>query len=69
MSEQLIVHLRRLEEKLDRVLASLEDVEQVLGSIESKMSLLHYDFGSMIDRVEALERRVDQIERRLGVAE
>jgi predicted nuclease with TOPRIM domain len=57
--------LRRMEEKLDRVIGELQDVKHRATSLECQVALLHEDFAGQSARMDRIEARLDRIERRL----
>jgi hypothetical protein len=71
MSDQpdnlILVYLRRLDEKLDRVIARLDELSHGVTSPEMKTALLHNDFARQSDRIDRIEVRLELIERRLDI--
>lgn len=71
MSDQpenlILVYLRRLDEKLDRVFERLDDLTHRVTSPELKVSLLHNDFARQSDRMDRIEVRLERIERRFDI--
>ncbi len=63
----ILVYLRRLDEKLDRLAASMADIGRRVASLESKVVLLHGDFAAQSERIDRIEVRLDRIERRLEI--
>ena len=66
--DNLIVrYLRRIDEKVDRVVEDLREVKQRLSSIEVSVAHVHGDFAGQSQRIDKLERRLDRIEQRLDL--
>lgn len=63
----ILVYLRRLDEKSDRLADDMRDVKARLTSLESQVALLHGDFARQSERIDRLEIRLDRIERRLDI--
>ncbi|HEV2604985.1 MAG TPA: hypothetical protein VGU24_15115 [Microvirga sp.] len=57
-----LVYLRRLDEKVDRLIADNHDIKARLASIEENLAGVHR-------RIDRLELRVERIERRLDLAD
>jgi hypothetical protein len=71
MSDQpdnlILVYLRRRDEKLDRVIARLDDLSHRVTSPAMKTALLHNDFARQSERIDRIEVRLEMIERRLDI--
>ena len=71
MSDQpdslVLVYLRRLDEKMDRLAANVGDLSRRVTSLESKIVLLHGDFASQSERIDRIELRLERMERRLDL--
>jgi tetrahydromethanopterin S-methyltransferase subunit G len=70
----VLVQLRRLDEKLDRVLVDLGDIKHRLTSVEQQVAflqqqtgLLHGDFAGQSARIDRVDQRLERIERRLDL--
>ena len=69
----VLVYLRRLDEKLDRVAADVSELKTRMTSVEQQVANLaatqasHYAILST--RLDRVETRLDRIERRLDLAE
>lgn len=59
--------LRKLDEKVDRLLDDMREVKQRLSSIEVSVAHLHGDFAAQSGRIDRLENRLDRIEQRLDL--
>jgi hypothetical protein len=80
MSDQpenfVLVYLRRLDEKMDRMLDGLQDLgrrvtslEMQIASLHGDVGLLHGDFAGQSLRIDRIEQRLDRIERRLDLVQ
>ncbi len=76
MSDQpdnlVLVYLRRMDEKLDRVIERPDDLTHRVTSLELKVALLLGDFARQSERIDRIETWLERIERRLdnvGAAE
>ena len=66
--DNLIVrYLRRLDEKVDRLLDDMREIKQRLSSVEVSVAHLHGDFAAQSGRIDKLENRLDRIEHRLDL--
>ena len=70
----VLVQLRRLDEKLDRILVDLGDIKRRMTSVEQQVAflqqqtgLLHGDFAGQSARIDRVEQRLERIERRLDL--
>jgi hypothetical protein len=63
----ILVYLRRLDEKLDRLVDSVADLGRRVTSMETKVALLHGDFAAQSERIDRFEIRLERIERRLDI--
>ena len=61
----ILVYLRRMDEKLDRLASSVADVGRRVTSLETKIALLHGDFAAQSERIDRIEVRLARIEGRL----
>jgi hypothetical protein len=62
-----LVYLRRLDEKMDRVLDVLAEHGRRITSLEAQIAALHGDFAGQSLRMDRIESRLDRIERRLDL--
>ncbi|MDB5408067.1 MAG: hypothetical protein JWL84_2979 [Rhodospirillales bacterium] len=60
-----LVFLRRLDEKMDRVLDVLSEHGRRVTPLEGQIATLHGDFAGQSLRMDRIEQRLDRIERRL----
>ena len=58
----ILVFLRRLDAKMDRLAEDLQEVKTRLGTLELQ-------YASVSRRVDRIEERLDRIERRLDLVE
>jgi predicted nucleic acid-binding Zn-ribbon protein len=58
----VLVYLRRLDEKFDRLADDLREVKARLGTLEQQ-------YASVSSRIDRIETRLERIERRLDLQE
>ena len=63
----ILVYLRRIDEKIDRLEVGQADLSRRVTSLEAKVALLHGDFAGQSERIDRIEQRLDRIERRLDI--
>jgi hypothetical protein len=63
----VLVYLRRIDEKVDRLAAGQLDLSRCVTSLENNVALLHGDFAAQSERIDRIEMRLDRIERRLDI--
>jgi hypothetical protein len=63
----ILVYLRRIDEKVDRVASSVADLGRRVTSLETKVALLHGDFAAQSERIDRIDLRLERIERRLEI--
>ena len=59
--------LRRIDEKLDRVLGELSDIKPRLTSLERQMGDFRVDMAGQAARLDRIDVRLDRIERRVDI--
>ena len=71
----ILVYLRRIDEKVDRLGVDMHDVKQRLTSLVRQVANLHTeighihgDFAGQSARIDRIDLRLDRIERRLELA-
>ena len=64
-----LVYLRRLDEKMDRVIDGLLDLGRRVTSLELQVASLHGDFAGQSVRIDRIEQRLERIERRLDLVQ
>ena len=73
MSDQpdnlILVYLRRIDERLERMEADLQDVKRRLTALEQSQASLHADYAGLQLRMDRFDDRLARIERRLELAE
>jgi hypothetical protein len=60
----ILVYLRRIDEKIDRLAVGQPDLARRVTSLESKVALLHGDLAAQSERIDRIELRLDRIEHR-----
>ncbi|MGK9233692.1 hypothetical protein KXS07_19315 [Inquilinus limosus] len=65
----ILVYLRRIDEKVDRVIETQQDHGRRLTSLEGQVAGLHADFAGQSARIDRIEARLDRIEKRLNLIE
>lgn len=63
----ILVYLRRIDEKLDRLADSVADLSRRVTSLETKVALPHSDFAGRSERLDRIELRLERVERRLDI--
>jgi len=63
----VLLYLRRLDEKVDRVLEDVRDLKLRMTSLERQVADLRVDMVAMSGRIDRIELRLDRIERRLDL--
>jgi hypothetical protein len=63
----ILVYLRKMDDKLDRLASAIGDLGRRATSLETKVVLLHGDFVAQSERIDRMELRLDRIERRLDI--
>jgi hypothetical protein len=63
----ILVYLRRIDEKVDRLVSSVADLGRRVTSLEIKVALLHGDFAAQSERIDRIDLRLERIERRLEI--
>ena len=61
----VLVYLRRLDEKVDRILDDLRDIKHRVGSLERQVADIRVDMAAMSTRMDRIDGRLDRMERRL----
>jgi len=56
-----LVYLRRLDEKMDRVIDDLGELKQRVGACEAAIVRLQASHDRLTDRLERIERRLDLV--------
>ncbi len=63
----VLVYLRRMDAKLDRLLDDVADLKRRMTSVENQVATLHADFAGQSIRIDRIDVRLDRIERRLDL--
>jgi tetrahydromethanopterin S-methyltransferase subunit G len=61
----VLIFLRQIDSKLDRLVGDVQDLKSRLTSLDAKVALLHGDFAGQSVRIDRIELRLERIERRL----
>ncbi|MCL6517893.1 hypothetical protein [Alicyclobacillus sp.] len=69
LSEVLPIHLKPIEERLDRLEQHVEALEQRMEALEQRVEALEQRMEALEQRVEAIEQRVEAIEQRVEAIE
>ncbi|MBV8097256.1 MAG: hypothetical protein JO110_29225 [Acetobacteraceae bacterium] len=80
MSDQpenlILVYLRRLDAKMDRIIEDVQDLKRRVTSLENAVARLpHFmgdlrtDYAGLQLRIDRIEGRLDRIEKRLDIVE
>jgi predicted nucleic acid-binding Zn-ribbon protein len=59
--------LRRIDARVEELVADAKDVKQRLNSLEGQVSLLHNDIVHVHHRIDRVEERLKRIETRLDL--
>ena len=73
MSDQpdnlVLVYLRRIDERLERMEADIQDMKRRITALEQSQANLHADYAGVQLRMDRFDERLARIERRLDLAE
>jgi len=73
MSDQpdniLLAYMRRLDQKLDRLIDDVADLKLRVSGVEAEIGRLRIDIAGVNSRLDRLERRIDLLERRQDAVE
>jgi hypothetical protein len=64
-----LVYLRRIDEKLDRVIADVQDLKVRVTLLEERFATQEAAIAGVNRRIDRVEQRLDRIERRLDLVE
>ena len=62
-------YLRRLDEKMDRMIAKQDEHSMRIGLLEQSVAHLNVSIATLSVRMDGFERRLERIERRLDLVE
>ena len=65
----VLILLRRMDEKLDRLSAKFDDLVLRTGGIETELAQLHVRFAESSVSSDSFERRMERIEKRLDLVD
>jgi archaellum component FlaC len=63
----VLIHLRRIDEKLDRLAEDMRDLKVRTTAVETQIGHLHVADAGISGRLDRIEARLDRIERRLDL--
>ncbi len=73
MTEQpdnlILVYLRRIDDKLDRVIEEIADLKRRVTSLEMQVAQLLVGFAGQSARIDRIDVRLERIEKRLDLVE
>ena len=73
MTEQpdnlILVYLRRIDEKVDRLSEDARDLKARMSGVESALGHLQTQVASVNARIDRVETRLERVERRLDLAD
>ncbi len=62
-------YLRRIDEKLDRVIDDVRDLKVRMTAVEERLAGLDRSIAGVNRRIDRVEERLDRIERRLDLVD
>ena len=65
----VLVYLRRMDEKLDRVIEDVRDLKFRMTEVEERLAKVELSIAGVNRRIDRVEARLDRIERRLDLVE
>ena len=65
----VLVYLRRMDEKLDRVIEDARELEGCMTAVEERLAGVEFSPASINRRVDRVELCLDRIEKRLDLVE
>jgi hypothetical protein len=65
----VLTYLRRIDEKVDRVIADVQDLKFRMTSVEERLAGVEASIAGTNRRIDRVEQRLDRIERRLDLTE
>lgn len=63
----ILAYLRRLDEKLDRVIGDVGDLRQRVGLVEQQILVSHQHYAAVSGRLDRIDQRLDRLESRTGL--
>jgi len=64
-----LVYLRRIDEKLDRLIDDVRDLKFRMTEVEERLAKVELSIAGVNRRIDRVETRLDRIERRLDLVE
>ena len=66
---QVLVYLRRLDEKMDRVAEGMRDLKHRVTAVERQLGEVFVGMAALHARMDRVDSRLERIERRLDLAD
>ena len=63
----ILVYLRRIDEKIDRLSDDIGDLRQRVTSLDEQAARIRGDMVAMSSRIDGIRKRLDRIERRFDL--
>jgi uncharacterized coiled-coil DUF342 family protein len=63
----VLVYLRRIDEKIDRLSDDIGDLRQRVSSLDEQAARIRGDMVAMSSRIDGVRQRLDRIERRFDL--
>ena len=63
----ILVYLRRIDEKIDRISDDIGDLRQRVTSLDEQAARIRGDMVAMSSRIDGIRQRLDRIERRFDL--
>ena len=63
----ILVYLRRIDEKIDRLSDDIGDLRQRVTSLDEQAARIRGDMVAMSSRIDGVRQRLDRIERRFDL--
>ena len=63
----VLVYLRRIDEKIDRLSDDIGDLRQRVTSLDEQAARIRGDMVAMSSRIDGIRQRLDRIERRFDL--
>jgi DNA repair ATPase RecN len=62
----LLQYMRRFDEKLDRVVADVQEIKVRLTNVEENLTIVHRRLDRMDARIERIEKRLELVDSPYG---
>ena len=63
----VLVYLRRIDEKVDRMAADIQDLKHRMTSLETQFAGMRVDMAYLAQRIDRVEMRLERLERRMDL--